>query len=536
MNYQEALAYLYSLSDFERSGAYTRSPEENLPREARLLELLGKPQQGYTCTLIAGTKGKGSTAALIERVLRQAGVRTGLYTQPDLHTFRERMRVNGNLISEREAAELLTEIRAVVEAIQGRQEFGPYITYEVATALALLYFRRQQVQHAVLEVGLGGRLDATNVTQPLVSVITSISYDHMQILGNTLREIATEKAGIVKPNGVVVTSAQPVEALLAIAAACQKQHARLVRVGPDGDEQTGISVKGTEHQEGVAARFIARGGVGGHQPSHALPPGAMNCAPTPLNVTPMGQDEQTGRGQAPPVHLGYVEGAQLPPVSYRYRQEEHTEDYQRFTVWTPARTYSGLEIPLRGRHQLENAAAALATLDMLRERGIEWDEAALRQGFRLVRWPARIEVVGHHPTIVVDGAHNADSMQKLVAALRDTFTMQRLIVVLSPNRDKDLAGIARALAGVDVVVLTRMANPRAATIAELQATFGEYAPSVTIESASDSTRAMGLALELAGSEDLICATGSLYLAAEVLRWSAARGDREAAATIEGVDH
>jgi len=496
VNYQEALAYLYSLSDFERSGAYTRSPEENLPREARLLELLGKPQQGYTCTLIAGTKGKGSTAALIERVLRQAGVRTGLYTQPDLHTFRERMRVNGNLISEREAAELLTEIRAVVEAIQGRHEFGPYITYEVATALALLYFRRQQVQHAVLEVGLGGRLDATNVTQPLVSVITSISYDHMQILGNTLREIATEKAGIVKPNGVVVTSAQAVEALLAIAAACQKQQARLVRVGPDGDD---------------AAR-------------EAVEMGSTR------------QDEQTGRGQAPPVHLGDVEGVQLPPVSYRYRHEEHTEEYQRFTVWTPARTYSELEIPLRGRHQLENAAAALATLDMLRERGIEWDEAALREGLRLVRWPARMEVVGHHPTIVVDGAHNADSMQKLVAALRDTFTMQRLIVVFSPNRDKDLAGIARALAGVDVVVLTRMANARAATIAELQAVFAENAPGVTIESASDSTRAMELALDLAGSEDLICATGSLYLAAEVLRWSAARGDREAAASIEGVDH
>ena len=472
MNYQEALAYLYSLSDFERSGTYTRSPEENLTREARLLELLGNPQQGYTCTLIAGTKGKGSTAALIERALRQAGVRTGLYTQPDLHTFRERMCVNGRLISEREAAELLTEIRAVVEAIQGRHEFGPYITYEVATALALLYFRRQQVQHAVLEVGLGGRLDATNVTQPLVSVITSISYDHVQILGNTLTEIATEKAGIVKPNGVVVTSAQPVEALLAIAATCQKRHAQLVRVGSDGDD--------TAREE--------------------------------------------------------VEAGQLPPISYHYRQEEHAEEYQRFTVRTPARTYSGLEMPLRGRHQLENAAAALATLEMLRERGIEWDEAALREGFRLVRWPARMEVVGHKPTIVVDGAHNADSMQKLVAALRDTFTMQRLIVVLSPSRDKDLAGIARALAGVDVVVLTRMANPRAATIAELQEVFAEYAPNVTIESASDSTHAMELALELAGSDDLICATGSLYLAAEVLRWSAARGDREAATTIEGVDH
>src|SRR5256714_15223419 len=182
MNYQEALAYLYSLSDFERGGSFTHEPEENLPREAQLLEAVGNPQQTYSSTLIAGTKGKGSTAAYIERVLREAGLRTGLYTQPDLHTFRERMRVNGRLISESEAAELLTEIRAVIEHIQEQGTFGPFITYEVATALAFLYFNRQRIDHAVLQVGLGGRLDATNVTQPLVSVITSISYDHMQIL------------------------------------------------------------------------------------------------------------------------------------------------------------------------------------------------------------------------------------------------------------------------------------------------------------------------------------------------------------------
>src|SRR3989440_6832715 len=231
MNYQEALAYLYSLSDFERGDPYTRNPEENLPREAWLLEHLGNPQQDYSSTLIAGTKGKGSTAALIEQVLRQAGLRTGLYTQPDLHTFRERIRVNGRLISESEAAELLTEIRAVIEHIQEQGRFGLFITYEVATALALLYFSRQRIDHAVLEVGLGGRLDATNVTQPLVSVITSISYDHMQILGNTLTQIATEKAGIIKPHGTVVSSAQSPEALLVIAATCQQRQAHLIRVG-----------------------------------------------------------------------------------------------------------------------------------------------------------------------------------------------------------------------------------------------------------------------------------------------------------------
>src|SRR2546421_7261042 len=339
MNYQEALAYLYSLSDFERSGQYTRNREENLPREVWLLEQLGNPQHDFTSTLIAGTKGKGSTAAFIERVLRQAGHRTGLYTQPDLHTFRERIRVNGQLISEQAMSELMTEIRTVVERIQQQKKFGPFITYEVATALSLLYFSRQHVQYAVLEVGLGGRLDATNVTQPLVSVITSISYDHMQILGNTLTEIATEKAGIIKPSGVVVTSAQAPEALLAIAATCRKQHADLVRVGATGSD----------------------------------------AAPAE------------------------VEAGQLPAPGYRYQLEQTTGEHQRFTIWTPERIYSGLEIPLAGQHQLENATAALATLDSLREKGIKWDEEALRKGLRLVHWPARIEVVGHDPTIVVDG-------------------------------------------------------------------------------------------------------------------------------------
>ncbi len=472
MKYQEALAYIYSFIDYERSGKYVRDRNENLEREKALLDQLGNPQQTYSNTLIAGTKGKGSTAAFIERVLREAGITTGLYTQPDLHTFRERAQVNGRMISEEEVAELVPELRSAVERIQSWHTFEPFITYEVGTALALLYFARQQVQHAVVEVGLGGRLDATNVTQPLVSVIASISYDHMSILGNTLDKIATEKAGIIKQNGLVVTSARPPEALLAIARIAQQREARMIRVGPaDGDS-----------------------------------------------------------AQAE------VDAGKLPPLSYRYRLEERHGQLQRFTVWTPERVYNGLEIPLAGEHQLENATLALATLEQLSERGVAWDEQALRRGLELVHWPARIEVVGQKPTIVVDGAHNGDSMQKLVQALRASFDMHRLVVVLGTNRDKDQGGIARELADVDAVVLTKIHNPRTTAIETLEAAFIEHAPDVDRYTTGDLNEAMDLALDLADSSDLICVTGSVYLAGEALRWAATHGSATAAAEIGGVDH
>ena len=475
MNYAEALAYIYGLSDFERSGKFRNDREQHLLREGRLLELLGNPHHSYSCTLIAGTKGKGSTAACVESVLRAAGVRTGLYTQPDLHTFRERMRVRGRLISEEEVANLVPEVRAAAEEIERTKVFNPFIPFEVGTALALLYFQRQGVQHAVLEVGIGGRLDATNVTEPLVSVIASISYDHMKILGNTLAEIATEKAGIIKPGRVVVTSAQPPEALLAIARVAQERQARLVRVG---------SAAGDSAQ-------------------------------------------------------AEVDAGQLPALSYRFQPQEQGEERQTFTVFTPQGVYRDLEIPLAGLHQVENAALALATLEMIRATGraeCNWDETALRQGFRDVRWSARLEIVARQPTTIVDGAHNADSMQKLLQSLRSLFTFRRLFVVLGFNADKDLSGMIGCLADVDAVILTRALNPRSATFERMQDLFAQLAPGVKVYTAGESQAAMELARTLAAPDDLICATGSLYLAAEVLRWAASRGEARVAASIEGVDH
>lgn len=235
MTYREALAWIYSFSDTERTGAFTHDRDDNLRRERALLGRLGDPQRAYRITHIAGSKGKGSTSAMLASMLRASGARVGLYSSPDLHTFRERIRIDGQPISEDELARLTPQLRAAFAGLDA--SLGSYITWEVATALAFLAFREAGVDEAVIEVGLGGRLDATNVVEPpalRVCGITSISYDHMAVLGNTLAEIAREKAGIIKPGVPVVTSARAPEALAEISRIAIERGAPLHRVGPWG--------------------------------------------------------------------------------------------------------------------------------------------------------------------------------------------------------------------------------------------------------------------------------------------------------------
>ena len=233
-DYGHALQYVNSFTDYEKKGFATYAPEfYNLDRVHELLALLGDPQHTFRAVHIAGTKGKGSTAAMIESILRTAGYRTGLYTSPHLHTFRERIQVAGELIPEADVVRLVRDSQELIYQVQG------ITTFEVITALAFLWFAEQGVEWAVLEVGLGGRLDATNVIVPDVSVITSISLDHTEILGDTLGKIATEKAGIVKEGIPVVCAPQESEALTVIEATCRRLQAPLTLVGRDWTWQPG---------------------------------------------------------------------------------------------------------------------------------------------------------------------------------------------------------------------------------------------------------------------------------------------------------
>lgn len=230
VDFARALEYLTGHADLERGD---RLPSElNLERTRVLLAGLGRPEQRYRSILIAGTKGKGSTAAMIERGLRAAGFRTGLYTQPHLHTIRERVRVNGELISPQAFADGIGRVREVAE--HGGPSTGRFTAYELMTAQALERFAAAEVDVAVLEVGLGGRLDATNVVEADVSVLASISLDHMQILGDTIEQIAREKADIIKVGRPVASAPQLPEAMAVIWETAAARHAPLRIVDGSG--------------------------------------------------------------------------------------------------------------------------------------------------------------------------------------------------------------------------------------------------------------------------------------------------------------
>ena len=427
ISYRDALLYLYSFTDYEKRGFAAYAPEfYDLDRVRGLLALMGEPQRTFDAVHIAGTKGKGSTAAMIESVLRAAGYRTGLYTSPHLHSFRERIQAAGKLIPEEAVCRLVDGMQPLVAQV------ADITTFEIMTCLGFAWFAEQGVEWAVVEVGLGGRLDATNVLDPAVTVITPISYDHMAILGDTLPQIAAEKAGIIKPGVPLVSAPQPDEAQAVIRDVCDRVGAPLTLVGHEWTWE--------------------------------------------------------------------LDGADLGGQTFSlYRgQHDRMED---------------LRLPLLGAHQVVNAATAVAVLVQLERDGLAISEWALREGLRAVRWPGRLEILSREPLIVVDGAHNGDSARKLIAALRALGDSRRLIIIVGGSPDhltSDLLGAllpeaARAIA-------TRSQHPRAAESIWIQARAAELG--FHLEDGGPVAQALELALADAGPQDLICCTGSLFVAAE----------------------
>jgi len=399
-----------------------------LERIRALLERLGNPQLAYPTAIVAGSNGKGSTTAMLASIARAAGLRVGAYTSPHLIDLEDRFTIDGYPISR---TGLEAHLDAVLTAAQVMLDSGllhEHPSYfETLTAVAFRYFAEARADVVVLEVGLGGRLDATNVTAPRVAVIMPISLEHTDWLGDDIRQIAGEKFAVVPSGGVAVVAPQRPEVMATM-------------------------------RELAAARGIT----------------IIDSTRYPLNERDDGSVDLMGR----------------------------------------VRNYGGLEIPLPGHHQLDNARCAVLAAEALDRRRLRIGSDAIWAGLRRTALPGRCEWVDGKPAALLDGAHNpaaaavlAQHLDKLRAAQK----FERLHLVVGVLEDKDAAGVANALFPcADTVTATRVPSGRSAAPEDLLAAAGSGTdqPRQAVE---DPEAALAAAYGMAGDNDLICVTGSLYL-------------------------
>ena len=412
MTYEEAIAYIH--------GLYWRGSKLGLTRTIELCALLGDPQKQLRFIHVAGTNGKGSTCAMLSKILCAEGYRTGLFVSPYVDRFNERIQVDNTPIPDDDLAEIITEIAPVVDSMDNLPT-----EFEVTTAAAFLYYARKNCDYVVLEVGLGGELDSTNVIDtPLLSIITAIDYDHMHILGNTIEEIASAKAGIIKDGGTVLFYGQHPDALPVIKAACEKH--------------------------GAALHVVDRSSL--------------------------------------------EEG--------EYDLHGQTFDY---------RNYHDLRLGLLGKYQMNNAATVIDAVELLREKGVEISDEALRKGLSETVWPARFELLRETPPFFVDGGHNPHGVRGTVETYQRLFPDRKAKIIMGMMRDKDMSQSIELLLPIAKEFYTvRPNNDRAMPSEELAAlirTFGATATSFSTVADAVETAAR--------SDDPSLAVGSLYMAGEV---------------------
>lgn len=392
-----------------------------LDRMSQALALFNHPENQFPSLHIAGTNGKGSTAALLHNILRQAGYRTALYTSPHLESFTERIRIGQEEIAQAEVVSLADEIWQRTAAAN-----VPLTFFEFITVMAFVYFARNRVDVAVIEVGLGGRLDATNLVTPLVSLITTISKDHEAYLGPDELSIAREKGGIIKPN---------------IPVACGRMSQPVVKL----------------------LREIAQ---------------AVN---------------------SPAYFLGTA-------FSFLLKNE------RLFDYIGIKQNLSDLAVALRGRHQLANAALALAALELV-SKHFPVSEAALRRGLETVRWPGRLEVMSERPLVILDGAHNPEGVHALADELLGLRQGRKIRLLFATMADKEWQLMLATLAKLaDEMIFTRVAMERSANPELLAKSIPIPVPNRVIQ---DSQTALAALLDSAQPDDIVVVAGSLYLLGEV---------------------
>ena len=508
MNYDESVRYLLTLGRELATPSHARAQKFDLRNISVLAERLGNPHRAYPCVHIAGTNGKGSTAAMLDSILRTAGLITGLYTSPHLERINERIRVNGQDISDADFAATFDCVLSCIEELLASGILPAHPTYfECLTAMAFHHFAhgchserspapqgagrneeslrpssahchsesaaadeesafpspssRTPVDFSIFEVGMGGRLDSTNIVTPEVAVITQIDFDHENFLGHSIEEIAAEKAGIIKQNGLVVSAADHPAARPVIARRAAEMDARLVE---------------------------------------------LDCAWRLENVH---SDAGCFRARAFPVGSG----ASL-----------------------------NLAPRLPGRFQLRNALTAAAAARLLTQRGFSITDSAIERGIASAVWPGRLERLQDRPALFLDGTHNPAGARELLRFWQEEFPASpdsdrgescssraqsrdanevsrgsRIILVYGAMRDKAVDEIAGLLfPHAATVILTQPRQPRAISAGELARLTRHLAQDLQIVEVPE--EAVEEALDLASPDDAIFITGSLYLVGDIKRW------------------
>ena len=464
MNYQEALEYLEDLNVF--------GVNLGLARIQRLMFLLGDPQKQYKTIHVTGTNGKGSVTAMLASCLQAAGIRTGMYISPHLSSYTERMVIDGQPVSKQQFAETLSVVRDICEFMQGEGDEHP-TQFEVLTAAAFLLFQKAGVEYAVIEVGLGGLLDSTNVIVPEVSVITNVTFEHADKCGGTLEGIATHKAGIIKDGVPVVTGAEG-EALEIIAKMAQEKKADLYVAGRD---------------------FAAE----------AMKPLGQLSIPPNLGATGYGVQDRA---------LTDMQMEALSKLHLDCNECEAGQQLVAFNGKNPLFANMNYKLSLLGLHQVSNSGLAAAVFMVLATDDLRFTKKAIKQGMKRVVWPGRFELIkGYDYKVLIDGAHNPAGIATLRASLDYYFPAEQRVFVLGILKDKDYQQMLdMLLRPEDKVVLTTPDSERAAEPAELL----PYVKSECREAVADAAAALQRGHQLAQATGeprntiLICA-GSLYL-------------------------
>ena len=437
LSYEAAASYIQTFLNTEKSPDFSRDARRyNLDRITQLLDKLGNPHQHFKIIHIAGSKGKGTTATIIASILTHAGYQTGLFTSPHFISPRERCQIDAKMISEADFSRCLTLIKPAIESVS-TNTFGEISFFEIYTALAFFYFADQQVDFAVVEVGLGGRLDATNIVDPIISVITQISLEHTRILGETLKEIAGEKAGVIKTNRSVVIAPQPMQ----VQSVFEK----------------------TSANRGAAACWVS---------------------------------------------LKHI------------KRNSQSLSGQFFDFQSENQLYKNLFIPLIGEHQLINAAVAICCVEQILMKMVVVDlvHALISEGLKKIKLTGRLQVVERKTKILIDSAHSPASFEALWKTIQELFCYNRLIVVIGLMRDKNLKAIGEIMisAADEIIATQAFNNPRVYQAEEIVQAWSDFSIK-SICAIPSAHEALQVAQSTARKSDLICVTGSIYLAGEALK-------------------